>query len=119
MSGALFIATVQKRGAAIIEARGASSAASAANAAIDTVVSLVNPTPEGDWHSVAVCSKGEYNTPEGLMVGFPVRTKSEGSWEVVKGVEHNEFGQEKFMNSVKELEEERDAVSGLLSGATV
>jgi malate dehydrogenase len=113
-----FISTVQKRGAAIIEARGASSAASAANAAINTVQSLVNPTPAGDWHSVAVCSTGEYNTPEGLIVGFPVRTNADGSWEVVQGVEHNEFGQEKFMNSVKELEEEREAVSGLLAGAT-
>jgi malate dehydrogenase len=114
-----FISTVQKRGAAIIEARGASSAASAANAAIDTVISLTNPTPAGDWHSVAVCSRGEYGTPEGLMIGFPVRTGSDGSWEVVQGVEHNEFGQQKFMNSVKELQEEHDAVSGLLSGATV
>ncbi|MDB5034083.1 MAG: mdh [Chlorobi bacterium] len=111
-----FISTVQKRGAAIIEARGLSSAASAANAAIDTVVSLINPTPAGDWHSVAVCSKGEYGTPEGLMIGFPVRTGADGSWEIVEGVEHNEFGQEKFMASVKELEEEREAVQGLIEG---
>jgi malate dehydrogenase len=110
-----FISTVQKRGAAIIEARGLSSAASAANAAIDTVVSLINPTPAGDWHSVAVASKGEYGTPEGLIVGFPVRTNADGSWEVVEGVEHNEFGQEKFMASVRELQEERDAVAGLLT----
>ncbi|MEO5929773.1 MAG: malate dehydrogenase [Candidatus Kapaibacterium sp.] len=111
-----FISTVQKRGAAIIEARGLSSAASAANAAIDTVVSLINPTPAGDWHSVAVCSKGEYGTPDGLMVGFPVRTNADGSWEIVAGVEHNEFGQEKFMASVKELEEEHEAVQGLIAG---
>lgn len=110
-----FISTVQKRGAAIIEARGLSSAASAANAAIDTVVSLLNPTPGGDWHSVAVCSKGEYGTPEGLMIGFPVRTNADGSWQVVEGVQHNEFGQEKFMASVRELEEEREAVSGLMT----
>lgn len=110
-----FISTVQKRGAAIIEARGLSSAASAANAAIDTVVSLLNPTPAGDWHSVAVCSRGEYNTPEGLMIGFPIRTNTDGSWEIVQGVEHNEFGQEKFMASVRELEEEREAVSGLIA----
>lgn len=109
-----FISTVQKRGAAIIEARGASSAASAANAVIDTVNSLITPTPEGDWHSVAVCSKGEYGTPEGLIVGFPIRTSADGSWSVVEGVEHNEFGQEKFMASVRELEEERDAVRNLL-----
>ncbi|HVZ39328.1 MAG TPA: malate dehydrogenase [Candidatus Kapabacteria bacterium] len=112
-----FISTVQKRGAAIIEARGLSSAASAANAALDTVVSLLNPTPEGDWHSVAVCSTGEYGTPEGLMIGFPVRTKADGSWEVVQGITHNEFSHEKFMASVKELEEEREAVSGLLATA--
>jgi malate dehydrogenase len=112
-----FISTVQKRGAAIIDARGASSAASAANAAIDTVVSLINPTPDGDWHSVAVASKGEYGTPEGLIIGFPVRTGADGSWEVVEGVEHNEFGQEKFMASVHELEEERSAVSELLATA--
>jgi malate dehydrogenase len=112
-----FISTVQKRGAAIIDARGLSSAASAANAAIDTVTSLLNPTPAGDWHSVAVCSRGEYGTPEGLMIGFPVRTNADGSWEVVEGVEHNEFGQQKFMASVHELEEEREAVSGLLATA--
>lgn len=112
-----FISTVQKRGAAIIDARGASSAASAANAVVDTVYSLVNPTPEGDWHSVAVCSKGEYGTPEGLIVGFPIRTTAQGAWEVVENVPHNEFGQEKFMASVRELEEEREAVSGLLATA--
>lgn len=112
-----FISTVQKRGAAIIDARGASSAASAANAVVDTVYSLVNPTPAGDWHSVAVCSTGEYGTPDGLIIGFPIRTNADGSWEVVQGVEHNEFGQEKFMASVRELEEEREAVSGLLATA--
>lgn len=111
-----FISTIQKRGAAIIEARGLSSAASAANAAIDTVMSLTNPTPEGNWHSVAVASKGEYGTPEGLMIGFPVRTLANGSWEVVEGVRHNEWGHGKFMASVHELEEERDAVSSLLAG---
>lgn len=109
-----FISTVQKRGAAIIEARGASSAASAANAAIDTVISLVNPTPEGDWHSVAVVSEGQYNTPEGLVIGFPVRTAADGSCSVVEGIEHNEFAEEKFRASVQELEEERDAVAELL-----
>jgi len=109
-----FISTVQKRGAAIIEARGASSAASAANAAIDTVISLVNPTPEGDWHSVAVVSEGQYNTPEGLVIGFPVRTAADGSWSIVEGIEHNEFAEGKFRASVQELEEERDAVAELL-----
>ena len=110
-----FLATVQKRGAAIIEARGASSAASAANAALDTVVSLINPTPEGDWHSVAVCSRGEYGTPEGLIVGFPIRTAADGSWEIVEGVEHNEWAQEKINSSIEELEREKDAVKEMMA----
>ncbi len=110
-----FLATVQKRGAAIIEARGASSAASAANAALDTVVSLINPTPEGDWHSVAVCSRGEYGTPEGLIVGFPIRTAADGSWEIVEGVEHNEWAQEKINASIEELEWEKDAVKEMMA----
>lgn len=110
-----FITTVQKRGAAIIDARGLSSAASAANAAIDTLVSLTNPTPEGQWHSVAVRSNGQYGTPEGLIVGFPIRTHADGSWEVVEGLTHNEFGQERFAATIKELEEEREAVSSLLT----
>ena len=109
-----FLSTVQKRGAAIIQARGASSAASAANAALDTVVSLVNPTPEGDWHSVAVCSNGEYGTPEGLIIGFPIRTNDDGSWEIVEGVEHNEWAQEKFNASVEELQWEKEAVKEML-----
>lgn len=109
-----FIATVQKRGAAIIDARGASSAASAANAALDTVVSLSRPTPDGDWHSVAVASNGEYDTPEGLIIGFPIRTKEDGSWEIVEGIQHNEWGQEKFQASVDELQYEKDAVKEML-----
>ncbi|MCB0713631.1 MAG: malate dehydrogenase [Ignavibacteriae bacterium] len=109
-----FLSTVQKRGAAIIDARGASSAASAANAALDTVVSLINPTPEGDWHSVAVCSTGEYGTPEGLIVGFPIRTNADGSWEVVEGVEHNDWAKEKITASIEELQWEQDAVKDLL-----
>jgi len=109
-----FLTTIQKRGAAIIEARGLSSAASAANAAIDTIIALTHPTPSGAWHSVAVCSNGEYGTPDGLMIGFPVRTLSDGTWEVVQGIEHNEWGAGKFMASVNELAEERDAVSSLL-----
>jgi malate dehydrogenase len=110
-----FIETVQKRGAAIINARGASSAASAANAVVDTVVALTNPTAAGDWHSVAVCSRGEYGTPEGLMIGFPVRTLGDGTWEVVEGIQHNDFGEEKFRASVQELADERDAVAALLN----
>ena len=109
-----FLSTVQSRGAAIIEARGASSAASAANAALDTVVSLLTPTPEGQWHSVAVCSTGEYDTPEGLVIGFPIRTKNDGSWEIVEGIEHNEWADQKFRTSVEELEWEKGEVADML-----
>ncbi len=111
-----FIKTVQQRGAAIIKARGASSAASAANAALDTVVSLINPTPEGDWHSVAVCSDGSYGIEEGLMVSLPIRTKADGSWEVVQGVPVNEFSQGKIDATIAELKEEREAVKDLIPG---
>ncbi|MBL0333026.1 MAG: malate dehydrogenase [Chlorobiota bacterium] len=110
-----FIKTVQQRGAAIIAARGSSSAASAANAVVDTVVSLTSTTPIGEHHSVAVCSNGEYNTPQGLIVGFPISSNEDGSWSVVKGISHNEFGLEKFDNSIKELIEEKDAVKHLFS----
>ncbi len=110
-----FLTMVQKRGAAIIEARGASSAASAANAALDTVVSLVNPTPEGGFHSVAVCSNGEYGTPEGLIVGFPIRTNEDGSWEIVAGIEHGEWAQEKVQASIDELLWEKEEVASMLA----
>ena len=109
-----FLSIVQKRGAAIIDARGASSAASAANAALDTVVSLVNPTPAGDWHSVAVCSNGEYGTPEGLIFGFPVRTTADGAWEIVEGIEQNDWAQEKIKATTDELLMEKDAVQAML-----
>lgn len=109
-----FIKTVQQRGAAIIAARGASSAASAASAAVDTVRSLVTPTPEGDWHSVAVCSDGSYGIEEGIMASFPIRTKADGTWEIVQGLPIDSFSQEKIDATVAELKEERDAVSGLL-----
>ena len=109
-----FLSIVQKRGAAIIDARGASSAASAANAALDTVVSLVNPTPAGDWHSVAVCSNGEYGTPEGLIFGFPVRTTADGAWEIVEGVEQNDWAQEKIKATTDELLMEKEAVQAML-----
>src|SRR4029077_15323872 len=84
------ITTVQQRGAAIIKARGLSSAASAANAGIDTVVSLTNDTPKDDWHSVALCSNGEYGVEKGLIASFPVRVRN-GKPEVVTGVPINEF----------------------------
>ncbi|RYX94615.1 malate dehydrogenase [bacterium] len=108
-----FLKTVQQRGAAIIKARGLSSAASAANAAIETVRELVNPTPEGEWFSVAVESDGSYNIPEGLMFGFPVRSNGD-TWEIVQGIELNEFAQSKVDATLKELLEEKEAVSGLL-----
>lgn len=108
-----FVPTVGKRGAAIIEARGASSAASAANAAIDTVISLTTPTPEGDWTSVAICSNGEYGTEAGLMVSMPIRTDGQ-NWEIVPGVDINDYSREKIDISVNELSEERKTVNEVL-----
>jgi len=105
-----FLSTVQKRGAAIIEARGASSAASAANAAIDTVVSLTTPTRDGTAASVAVSSTGEYGVPEGLTFGFPVVADGMGAWSVKPGFEHSEFAQEKIRLTTEELLEERAEV---------
>ena len=108
-----FIPVVQKRGAAIIEARGSSSAAFAANAIVDNVKHLTEITPEGDWHSVCVCSDGSYGVDEGLIASFPVR--SDGSlWEIVQDVELNEFSKEKISLSVNELNEEKEAVKDLL-----
>lgn len=109
-----FIPTVQQRGAAIIKARGLSSAASAANAVVDTVASLTNPTPESDWNSVAVCSDGSYGTQEGLITSFPVRADGKGCWEIVQDVPVNDFSREKIDASVNELAEEREMVSDLL-----
>tara|TARA_B100001248_G_scaffold241598_1_gene208370 strand:- start:43582 stop:44577 length:996 start_codon:yes stop_codon:yes gene_type:complete len=108
-----FIPTVQQRGAAIIKARGLSSAASAANAAIDTVRFIINPTPEGDWNSVAVCSDGSYGTEAGLMVSMPIRSDGK-NWEVVQDVPVNEFSRQKIDASVVELAEERSMVSDLI-----
>ena len=109
-----FIKTVQQRGAAIIKARGLSSAASAANAAIDTVRNLVTPTPEGEHFSVAVCSDGSYFTEEGLMFGFPIRSNGD-TWEIVQGIEHNEYAKKKIAVTIAELQQERDAVQHLLT----
>lgn len=109
-----FIPTVQKRGAAIIEARGASSAASAANAAIETVRNLVTPTPAGDWFSVGVVSNGEYGTEPGIITGFPVRTKADGSWEIVPNLPINAFARAKIDASIAELKEERATASEAL-----
>jgi len=108
-----FIPDVQKRGAAIIKARGLSSAGSAANAIIDNVRSLTNDTFYSDWTSVAVCSDGSYGVPEGLISSFPVRVKG-GKWEIVQGVELNEFSRAKIDASVAELQEEQQLVGELL-----
>jgi len=103
----------QKRGAAVIEARGASLAASAANAVIDSVNSIRSATPWGDWHSLAVVSHGEYGVPEGLQFGFPV--KSDGTaWEVVQGLEHDGDAKERIKVTTEELIQERDLVKGLV-----
>jgi malate dehydrogenase len=110
-----FIPTVQQRGAAIIKARGSSSAGSAANAIVDTVRSLTTDTAAGDWHSVAVCSDGSYGAEEGLICSFPIRTQG-GKWEIVKDVPLNEFSRAKFDASVAELKEEKSMVSDLLGG---
>ncbi|WP_426365657.1 malate dehydrogenase [Streptomyces sp. E-08] len=107
-----FIPTVAKRGAAIIDARGASSAASAANAAIDHVYTWVNGTAEGDWTSMGIPSDGSYGVPEGLISSFPVTCK-DGKYEIVQGLDINEFSRARIDASVKELSEERDAVREL------
>ena len=109
-----FIATVQQRGAAVIKARGLSSAASAANAALDTVKSLITPTPAGDWHSVAVCSDGSYGIEKGIMASMPIRTIEGGKWEVVQGVPVDAFSQGKIDLTIGELLEEREAVKDLI-----
>lgn len=108
-----FIPAVQQRGAAIIKARGLSSAGSAANAIIDTVRSLTSETPKDDWTSVAVCSDGSYDVEEGLICSFPVRATG-NKWEIVQGVPLNEFSRSKLDASVAELKEEKSLVGELL-----
>ncbi|MHB8680826.1 MAG: malate dehydrogenase [Acidimicrobiales bacterium] len=109
-----FIAGVQQRGAKIIEARGASSAASAANAVIGSVRSILEPTPEGDTVSLAVVSHGEYGAPEGLVFGYPV-TSDGSSWRVAEGLAHSDFARDRIRITTEELESERAAVAALLS----
>ena len=109
-----FISTVQQRGAAVIKARGLSSAGSAANAIVDTVRVLLSETPRDDWHSVAVCSDGSYDVEEGLISSFPVRVRG-GKWEIVQKVPINEFSRDKINKSVAELKEEKSMVSALLN----
>jgi len=108
-----FIAIVQQRGAAVIKARGLSSAGSAANAVIDTVFSLTNDTPGNDWHSVAVCSDGSYGVEKGLISSFPVRLRG-GKWEIVQEVPINDFSRAKIDASVAELKEEKSLVTPLI-----
>jgi malate dehydrogenase len=107
-----FIPTVAKRGAAIIEARGASSAASAASATIDHVRDWALGTPDGDWVSMSVVSDGSYGVPEGLISSFPVTVK-DGKWEIVQGLDIDDFSRGKIDASTAELAEEREAVKGL------
>jgi malate dehydrogenase len=109
-----FIATVQQRGAAVIKARGLSSAGSAANAVVDSAFSLTNDTPDNNWHSVAVCSDGSYGVEEGLISSFPVRVQG-GKWEIVQELPINDFSRTKIDASVAELKEEKSLVGDLLS----
>ncbi len=108
-----FIAAVQQRGAAIIKARGLSSAGSAANAIVDTVRFLTTDTPRDDWHSVGVCSDGSYDVDAGLISSFPVRVRG-GKWEIVQKLPLNDFSRDKIDKSVAELKEEKSLVSELL-----
>jgi malate dehydrogenase len=108
-----FLTTVQQRGAAIIKARGASSAASAANAVVDSVRSIVEPTTPGEWHSVCVCSDGSYGIEKGLITSYPVRSNGK-SLEIVQGLPINEFARGKIDASINELKEERSMVGELL-----
>lgn len=110
-----FLKTVQGRGKAIIEARGKSSAASAASAAIDTVRSIINPTPDGDWFSVAVYSAGNpYGVDEDLIYSFPMRTKADGSLEYVSGLDISDYAQEKIKATEAELQSERTDVASMI-----
>ncbi len=107
-----FIPTVQKRGAAVIEARGASSAASAANAAVEHVHDWVLGTPDGDWVSMGIPSDGSYGIDEGLIFGFPV-TCSNGSYEIVQGLDLNDFSRSRLEVTVNELKDERETIKRL------
>ncbi len=110
-----FITTVQQRGAAIIKTRGSSSAASAANAVVDTVRSLTASTREADWYSVAVCSQGQYEVEPGLISSFPVRTAGDGKCEVAKWVPISDFARARIDATVAELKEEKALVAELLA----
>ena len=109
-----FITTVQKRGAAIIQARGKSSAASAANAALDHVRSMISKTPEDNWFCAAVPSDGSYGVDDGLMFSFPLRSDGNGNWSIVQGLPHDDFAKEKIQTTLEELRHEKSLVEDLL-----
>ena len=110
-----FIQIVQQRGAAVIDARGLSSAASAANAALDHIVSVESATPAGDFFSAGVYSDGSYGIDEGLMFSFPIRSDGQGHWEIVQGLELSDFARAKIKATEDELKEERAVIADLLS----
>jgi malate dehydrogenase len=109
-----FVPMIQTRGAAVIKARGSSSAMSAANGALDHVKSLIAPTPANDWVSAAVISKGEYGVPAGLVFGYPCKSDGKGNFTIVQGLKQDAFGQAKLQTTLQELQEEKAAVQDLL-----
>ena len=109
-----FLETVQQRGKAIIDARGASSAASAANAAIETVKATLSPTEDGDCFSAAVISDGSYDIPKGIIYGFPLKTTTDGKIQIIQGLEINSYAKEKLEITTKELLEEKEAISEII-----
>ena len=113
-----FLKSVQQRGAEVLKARGLSSAASAAHAAVDTVRTLHDGTKAGDWTSVAVCSDGSYGVPKGLMCSFPIEAAGKGKWKIVQGLKLDEFGKTKLAATVAELEEERAAAAAAVGLST-
>jgi malate dehydrogenase len=111
-----FVPQIQNRGAAVIKARGASSALSAANGALDHAKNWLTPTPTNDWVSVCSVSRGEYGVPIGMVFSFPCKSDGKGNFTPVEGLKLDAFGQQKFAATLKELEEERDAVKEMLKG---
>jgi malate dehydrogenase len=109
-----FVSTIQTRGAAVIKARGMSSAMSAANGAIDHVKSMIRGTPANDWVSMAVVSQGEYGVPKDMVFGYPCTTDGKGNYKVVDGLKLDAYGQAKFQTTLQELLEEKDAVKDLI-----
>ncbi|MBJ7305565.1 MAG: malate dehydrogenase [Gemmataceae bacterium] len=109
-----FVSTIQTRGAAVIKARGMSSAMSAANGALDHVKSMIRGTPANDWVSMAVVSQGEYGVPKDMVFGYPCTTDGKGNYKVVDGLKFDAFGQAKFQTTLQELLEEKDAVKDLI-----